>query len=225
MAELPEEFDGLEQRQQMFAQLGTFIDQMSQETGSVDVWRNKLAELERLRVRVSELEGDLDGARRHADIAERSRVAAETERTASRAEIDQLKEALTSEKALTRRLMDDGARWKKAVETAREEAKAAQSAASEAQELRTGCQTLNDELVRTQQSLGEQRTQFEHQVLALGAQLEKVQAEKAEVRASRRILGPLRRSVIRSSTRSVTRLPPVHSCRPSSGTSRRTSRR
>ena len=158
-------------------------------------------------------------------FAERSRVAAETERTASRAEIDQLKEALTSEKALTRRLMDDGARWKKAVETAREEAKAAQSAASEAQELRTGCQTLNDELVRTQQSLSEQRTQFEHQVLALGAQLEKVQAEKSEVCGSHRVFSAHCAEASHDPHQKRYTSPPVHSCQPSSGTSRRMSRR
>ena len=60
------------------------------------------------------------------------------------------------------------------------EANAAQETISEVHELRAGCQTLNDELMRAKQQLAKQRTKYEQQILELGMQLDAAQAERAK---------------------------------------------
>ena len=50
---MPQEIIALEQRQAMFAQLGTFVNEMAQQTGTMEVMKKKLGELEALRVRGS----------------------------------------------------------------------------------------------------------------------------------------------------------------------------
>ena len=88
----------LEQRQKMFAQLGTFINQMSQEAGSAEVWKKKLAdletqklaELENMRERAAELEVAAADARSMATAADHARSAAEADRAAVHAELVQL---------------------------------------------------------------------------------------------------------------------------------------
>ena len=138
--------DQLAQRQNMFAQLGNFMQQMQGETGSVEVWRQKLKELEELRKDKSELTAKLKRAEQKHAATKEELDKAQQAQAALQKDVEQLNGAVVAGQGARQDLEAQVEQWRASNSQLQVEVKQFQTEAGAAQMLATTNQELNAEL-------------------------------------------------------------------------------
>jgi chemotaxis protein histidine kinase CheA len=149
--------EALSQRQQVFSQLGSFVTAMQNETGSVEVWRTKLKELESLRA---------DRRKLKHELAEKERALAKTTAACTKAQdaAKGLRKERDAERAAAAKANEsrtqtekEARQWRERAETLEVDTERLSGEAKVATMLAETNQELNTSLGRAQQELEQQR--------------------------------------------------------------------
>lgn len=149
--------EALAQRQQVFSQLGSFVTAMQNETGSVEVWRTKLKELEALRAERRALKQELGEKERALAKAAAAGSQAQAAAQRLRQERDADRAAAAAAAKREAAAEAEARRWQERAGALEADAKRLSGEAQLASMLAETNQELNLSLGRAQQELEQQR--------------------------------------------------------------------
>jgi chromosome segregation ATPase len=171
----------LQERQQVFAQLGNFVQAMQNETGSVDVWRSKLKELEDLRNERRELKGEVQTLQTQVQLTTGQLSKAQESTFGLQRDIERLNSVVVSEKSAHRRVLGELQQWDAKGASLEAEVKRLSSEAAAAKMLAETNHELNTELGRMRGELEKQGVSARRAVEQANANSDAAEKEKKEI--------------------------------------------
>ena len=145
--------EALAQRQQVFSQLGSFVTAMQNETGSAEVWRSKLKELEALRHEKRSLKHDLASANQQLQRSQQLEVKAAEKCKRLDSERRRSNEAAAMEQTAREKAETAASDLRARVAALEAEAKTLATEAKNATLMAETSQELNQELGRVRREL------------------------------------------------------------------------
>jgi len=171
----------LQERQQVFAQLGNFVQAMQNETGSVDVWRSKLKELEDLRNERRELKGEVQTLQTQVQLTTGQLSKAHESSFGLQRDIERLNSVVVSEKSAHRRVLGELQQWDAKGAGLEAEVKRLSTEAAAAKMLADTNHELNTELGRMRGELEKTNVAARRAVDSANANSEAAEKEKKEI--------------------------------------------
>ena len=171
----------LQERQQVFAQLGNFVQAMQNETGSVEVWRAKLKELEDLRNERRELKGTIQTLQTQVQLTTGQLSKAQESNFGLQRDIERLNSVVVSEKSAHKRVLGELQQWDAKGAKLESEVKRLSSEAAGAKMLAETNHELNAELGRMRGEMDKQGVETRRAIDQANARADADEKEKKEI--------------------------------------------